>query len=81
MHYYDHVPRPPIFNKVIETKKEDPNGSSYAAYDVVLRCIGRSTHQQVPLRKTCILFYPNKKANAKKVAPAKRGKKPILQSR
>jgi hypothetical protein len=40
----------------------------------------RSTHRQELLRKTSILFTPIKKANAKKVAPAKRGKILVLQN-
>jgi hypothetical protein len=57
------------------TKKKALNEPSYTAYDFSRRhFLERSTHRQVLLRKPTILFTPAKKANAKKVAPAKRGK-------
>ena len=65
---------------LLESKKRRPsNEPSQTAYDIfALIQFGRSTHRHKLLRKTLILFTPIKKANAKKVAPAKRGKILVL---
>ena len=59
----------------LQKKRRPSNEPSQTAYDIfALIQFGRSTHRHKLLRKTLILFTPIKKANAKKVAPAKRGK-------
>ena len=72
--YDDHAAISSRIYKMKPIKKRRPERAFFYRLCFCCRQCMRSTHRQELLRKPAMLFTPIKKANAKKVAPAKRGK-------